>query len=121
MISLSDDELQIVMDCARPLAPRDRAEFLRDVAAELARYELLGPGIVGQVVAKDPAQISRPARLSQRRQQVSLTSARRSCQGFSEVGRHVIRFVVPLKSNFPNYPLNADDSAKRADQIKRDV
>jgi hypothetical protein len=32
-ISLSDDELRIVMDCAQPLAPQDRNAFLRDVAA----------------------------------------------------------------------------------------
>jgi hypothetical protein len=32
MISLTDDELQVVLDAARPLAPKDRDQFLRDVA-----------------------------------------------------------------------------------------
>jgi hypothetical protein len=52
MISLSDDELQIIMDCARPLQPHQRSEFLRDVASELARYPEIGVGVVGRVTAK---------------------------------------------------------------------
>ena len=52
MISLSDDELRIVMDAAAPIHPRDRGQFLRDVAAELAKYPELGPGVIGRVVAK---------------------------------------------------------------------
>jgi hypothetical protein len=52
MITLSDSELAAIVDAARPLQPRDRDQFLRDVAAELGRYELLGPGIVGRVVAR---------------------------------------------------------------------
>ena len=40
------------MDAAQPLAPRDRAEFLREATAELEKYELLGPGLVARVVAK---------------------------------------------------------------------
>jgi len=51
-LSFSDDELMAVMEAARPIDPRCRDQFLRDVAAELAKYELLGPGIVGRVVAK---------------------------------------------------------------------
>lgn len=35
MISLSDSELQIVMEAARPIPARDRDAFLRDVAVEL--------------------------------------------------------------------------------------
>jgi hypothetical protein len=31
MISLSDDELQIVMDAAAPIPARDRDQYLRDV------------------------------------------------------------------------------------------
>ena len=51
-ISLSDSELQIVMEAARPIPPRDRDQFLRDVASELAKYELLGPGIVSRVTSR---------------------------------------------------------------------
>jgi hypothetical protein len=50
MISLSDSELAAVMEAARPIPARDRDQFLRDVASELAKYELLGPGIVARVV-----------------------------------------------------------------------
>jgi hypothetical protein len=52
MISLSDSELSAVMEAARPIHPRERDQFLRDVVAELAKYELLGPDIIGRVVAK---------------------------------------------------------------------
>jgi hypothetical protein len=37
-LALSDDELRIVMEAPRPIHPRDRGEFLRDVASELAKY-----------------------------------------------------------------------------------
>jgi hypothetical protein len=51
MLALDDAELKIVMDCARPLAPKDRSEFLEAVAVELGKYEQLGPGIVSRVTA----------------------------------------------------------------------
>ena len=49
-LALSDAELQVVLDAAAPLLPQDRDSFLREVAAELARYPEIGPGIVGRVV-----------------------------------------------------------------------
>jgi hypothetical protein len=48
-ISLSDDELAIILSAAQPLAPQDRSRFLQDVAAELGRYQEVGPGIVSRV------------------------------------------------------------------------
>jgi hypothetical protein len=56
MIALSDDELAAVMTAAAPIPPRDRDQFLRDVASELSRYPELGPGIVGRVTAKTQRQ-----------------------------------------------------------------
>jgi hypothetical protein len=50
MISLSDSELKIIMDAAAPIPPQDRSEFLRAVAAELAKHREIGAGIVGRVV-----------------------------------------------------------------------
>ena len=50
MISLDDSEMQILIEAARPIPQHDRAAFLADVAAELARYPELGPGIIGRVV-----------------------------------------------------------------------
>jgi hypothetical protein len=51
MVSLSDDELQIVMAASQPLAAADRSSFLRDVAAELAKHPSeLGAGFIHRVV-----------------------------------------------------------------------
>ncbi|MBR0730376.1 hypothetical protein JQ595_16615 [Bradyrhizobium japonicum] len=52
MISLSDDEMAIMMDAARPIHPRERNAFLDAVAVELAKYSELGPGIVARVCAQ---------------------------------------------------------------------
>ncbi|MGO4506017.1 hypothetical protein AB4Z51_03285 [Bradyrhizobium sp. 2TAF36] len=52
MISLTDDELGIVMEAAKPLQPHQRSAFLADVADELARYPELGPGVIHRVTAK---------------------------------------------------------------------
>jgi hypothetical protein len=38
-IHLSDDELTAVMNACRPLQPRDRDQFLKDIAAELAAVD----------------------------------------------------------------------------------
>ena len=51
MLAFDDDQMEIIMSYARPLAPRDRSEFLQDVASELRRYETLGPGLVTRVCA----------------------------------------------------------------------
>ena len=42
-ISLSNSELAAIMEAARPISPRDRDAFLRDVAAEC---------IVGRVTSR---------------------------------------------------------------------
>jgi hypothetical protein len=66
MISLSDSELAAIMEAARLIPPRDRDQFLRDVASELSKYPEIGPGIVGRVVARlqrehlNPPQLGRP-------------------------------------------------------------
>ncbi|WP_426613764.1 hypothetical protein [Bradyrhizobium sp. McL0616] len=49
-LSLSDEELAAVMDAATPLQPHQRSEFLRDVSAELASYEVVGPGVIHRIV-----------------------------------------------------------------------
>ena len=48
-ISLTDDELTVVMNAARVLPIADRDPFLREVAAALATQPVLGPGIVSRV------------------------------------------------------------------------
>jgi hypothetical protein len=51
-LGLTDAELAAIMAAAAPLQPRDRDQFLRDVASELARYPEVGPGVIHRVVAK---------------------------------------------------------------------
>jgi hypothetical protein len=48
VFSLSDSELDVIMNLAQPLDPAMRDPFLRAVAAELRRYrpEDIGPGAV---------------------------------------------------------------------------
>ncbi|MEY9183150.1 hypothetical protein ABIG06_004731 [Bradyrhizobium sp. USDA 326] len=49
-ISLSDSEMAAVMDAAAPIDRRARDAFLREVFGELAKHEVIGPGIIGRVV-----------------------------------------------------------------------
>lgn len=51
-LALSDDELAAIMDAAKPLQPHQRDQFLREVADELAKHELIGPGIVSRVASR---------------------------------------------------------------------
>jgi len=51
-LALNDDELAALMDCARPLHPRDRAEFLREAAAELSKFEVIGVGVIHRVCSR---------------------------------------------------------------------
>jgi hypothetical protein len=57
-VSLSDSELQTVMDCSQPLAPKDRDAFLRAVAAELQGDR---PGRGASRERRDTAPVPRPA------------------------------------------------------------
>jgi hypothetical protein len=52
VLSLNDDELQIVLAYARPLQPSQRSEFLRTVASELRRFEIVDVGLIGRVCAQ---------------------------------------------------------------------
>jgi hypothetical protein len=50
-ISLSDLQLDAIMNAAAPLLPRDRGPFLEEVARELARVPDVGDGILHRVIA----------------------------------------------------------------------
>jgi hypothetical protein len=69
VFSLSDSELDVIMNLAQPLDPAMRDPFLRAVAAELRRYrpEDIGPGAV-----------FRTAKALQRRRRAVWESARAS-------------------------------------------
>jgi hypothetical protein len=49
-LAFTDDEIEVVLAAARPLAPSDRDAFLQSVAAELRNMGgELGPGVVHRV------------------------------------------------------------------------
>jgi hypothetical protein len=58
-ISLSDDQLTQIMQCAEPLAPPDRSAFLEAVAVALRSHPVVGDGIVGRVVRQVQATFQR--------------------------------------------------------------
>jgi hypothetical protein len=49
MISLSDEELGIVMTLAAPLHPARRSAFLEAVVLEASRYGAIGPGLLNRI------------------------------------------------------------------------
>jgi hypothetical protein len=49
-LALSDSELTAIMHACRPLQPRDRDAFLRDIANELAALPVLGDGVVHRAI-----------------------------------------------------------------------
>jgi hypothetical protein len=69
-LRLSDSELAAVMAAARPLDVDVRDAFLQSVAAALAGYAVLGPGVVARTCAEvqarywHPPDLSRPPRTS---------------------------------------------------------
>jgi hypothetical protein len=50
-IGLSDDEYRAVIGAAQPIHPTERANFLRELAAELERHAVVGPGLVHRLCA----------------------------------------------------------------------
>jgi hypothetical protein len=51
VISLDDQELDIVMALAQPLHPDRRSDFLAAVVAEASKYSELGPGLISRIGA----------------------------------------------------------------------
>jgi hypothetical protein len=49
MISLSDDELTVITDLARPLPPDQRSRFLEAVIAEASKHVEVGPGLISRI------------------------------------------------------------------------
>jgi hypothetical protein len=49
-LALDDDEMQAVLDAAKPLPPDRRAAFLADVAEALATAGEVGPGSLHRVI-----------------------------------------------------------------------
>jgi hypothetical protein len=49
-LRLTDAELAAILNACRPLQPRDRDQFLKDIAAELASLPMLGDGAVHRAI-----------------------------------------------------------------------
>jgi hypothetical protein len=49
-ISLTDNELTAIMDAARPLQPRDRDRFLRQIAEAIVAMPERGPGAIHRAI-----------------------------------------------------------------------
>jgi hypothetical protein len=63
-LALTDESLSTLMRLAEPLQPIDRSAFLRDVAEQLGRHEVLGEGLVARVAAELQRRYLRPPNLS---------------------------------------------------------
>jgi hypothetical protein len=51
-LRLTDHDFQRLMQAAKPLQLADRDAFLKDVAAELGRHEVVGPGLLHRVTSE---------------------------------------------------------------------
>ena len=40
------------MPAAKPIAPPERDAFLKDIGAELGRYEVVGPGLLHRIISE---------------------------------------------------------------------
>jgi hypothetical protein len=49
-LRLTDAELAAILNACRPLQPRDRDQFLKDIATELASLPMLGDGAVHRAI-----------------------------------------------------------------------
>jgi len=49
MNGLSDDELAVITDLARPLPPDQRSPFLAAVVAEASQHPEIGPGLIARI------------------------------------------------------------------------
>ena len=49
-LRLTDHDFDRLMQSAEPLAAPDREAFLKDIAAELSRYEVVGPGLLHRII-----------------------------------------------------------------------
>jgi hypothetical protein len=49
---LSNDIAEIAEQAAAPIAPHERGRFLEELATELGRHEVVGPGLVHRTAAE---------------------------------------------------------------------
>jgi len=63
-ISLTDDEMTLITDAARPLAVKDRDPFLGALANELAKYPAVGPGLIHRLIRETQGKFFDPPNLN---------------------------------------------------------
>jgi hypothetical protein len=51
-LALPDDLFFVIQQAAAPVTPSERNQFLAELAAELVRYPVLGPGLVHRCAAE---------------------------------------------------------------------
>src|SRR3954471_20625403 len=51
-LRLTDHDFDRLMQAAKPIQVPDRDAFFKDVAAELAQHEVVGPGLLHRIIAK---------------------------------------------------------------------
>jgi len=61
---IQDDEMTLITDAARPLAVKDRDPFLHALAAELAKYPAVGPGLIHRLIRETQKQFFDPPNLN---------------------------------------------------------
>jgi hypothetical protein len=69
-ISLSDEQMQTVLDTAEPLPRQDRSRFLESVAMRLRHEQQIGDGAVNRACRESFAEIFRPPALQPGPQQL---------------------------------------------------
>ena len=51
-LRLPDHDFDRLMQAAKPIAPPERDAFLKDIGAELGRYEVVGPGLLHRIISE---------------------------------------------------------------------
>jgi hypothetical protein len=51
-LRLPDHDFERLMQAAKPLAAPDRDDFFKDVAAEVGRHEVVGPGLLHRIISE---------------------------------------------------------------------
>jgi hypothetical protein len=51
-IATPDHDFDRLMQAAKPIAPPERDAFLKDIGAELGRYEVVGPGLLHRIISE---------------------------------------------------------------------
>jgi hypothetical protein len=51
-LRLTDHDFDRLMQAAKPVAMPDRDAFLKDIAAELGKHEVVGPGLLHRIIGE---------------------------------------------------------------------